>query len=185
MSTKAKMTTITFDDKFINTNYTTNKIYTNTVHLGCIIGIEKFPKDIIKTTDDNGSTRRQTVYNVSDCNDIKFYNRQLSQMLRQKLGQDYDVIMMSKRAQFWQRKDLDPQDYVNAVRYQISINNKDEKCFVTIILTNIDEPDDTEETVTTTVKQTITDDDDDEEYQLKPRTKRFFSDTEDIKAGKY
>jgi hypothetical protein len=133
------MSQLTFDASFINTAYSSNKIYTNSVQLDTKTKIATLDKVLNTTKDSFGGTKKTTNYIIPGRGahtDLEVFTRALIQSFN-KLVPGYDCHFLNKRAEFWIPRGFTAEevDFFNAARFSINVVHDTKKVWITPILT--------------------------------------------------
>ena len=132
-----------FDASFINTDYTTNKIFTNTVGLSKKTPINALAREMNTTKDSFGSTKKSVNYILPKgfSKEIENLCRSLTTSLAEDLPhKNYDFHVLTKRVEFWQPKERkEDYNHFDAIRFTAVINHSTNKVWITPILTVIPE----------------------------------------------
>jgi hypothetical protein len=133
-----------YDASFINTDFPTNKIFTNTVGLKTktpIANLQKAPPSITK--DSFGSTKKTTHYVIARgaLPEIETLSRNLVASLTTDLPhKNFEFHVLTKRAEFWRPKGREEDvDFFNAIRFTAVVNHNTNKVWITPILTVVAE----------------------------------------------
>jgi hypothetical protein len=100
------MSQLTFDASFINTAYSSNKIYTNSVQLDTKTKIATLDKVLNTTKDSFGGVKKTTNFIIPSRGafpELEAYTRAMIHSFN-KLLPGYDCHFLNKRAEFWQPK---------------------------------------------------------------------------------
>lgn len=132
-----------YDASYINQDYPTNKIFTNTVGLkNGRTPIAALQKVINNTKDSFGSTKKATHYVITRGTfpEIEALSRNLVTGLTADLPhKNFEFHVLTKRAEFWKPKDSEDHDFFNAIRFTVVVNHSTSKVWITPILTVIPE----------------------------------------------
>ena len=132
-----------FDPSFIDSTYSVNKIYTNTVYIREQIKIASLTKVINNTKDSFGSTKKTTNYQLpkGKCPNIEKLSRSFVSELASHLPKVFECHVLTNRCEFWQPKDREEDyDYFNAIRFSAVVNHTTHKVWITPILTVVETP---------------------------------------------
>lgn len=131
-----------YDASYINADYATNKIFTNTAALKGRTPIAALEKVISSSKDSFGSTKKTTHYILPrGFTEIETLSRNLVASLTTDLPhKNFEFHVLTKRAEFWQPKDREEDyDYFNAIRFTCVANHNTNKVWITPILTVVAE----------------------------------------------
>lgn len=130
-----------YDASYITTDFSTNKIFTNTVALKKgHTPIASLQKVINNTKDSFGSTKKTTHYVIPQGThpEIETLSRSLVTSLSSDLPhKGFEFHVLTKRVEYWRPKDSSAEDYdyFNAVRFTAVVNHCTSKVWITPILT--------------------------------------------------
>lgn len=143
---------------YIDTRKTYNKLYTPNHSIGTH-SITSFEARKVTKPNAYGTSKQVTVYNIekADSHQVKrACCKAVSALKASKKLEDYEYIMMTKRAECWIKTYEGNSPYVNNIFFKVDINNEDFKVFITPILTNREEPALDEEEDTPEEQESIT-----------------------------
>lgn len=128
------MNKIFYDNKYISTNNKYSKLYCDPMYIGRH-DISSLPCVLSTTTDSFGGCRRVNHYTATPGKFPKLegYSRELVKQLTDDLH--YDNHILYKKCEIWIPKENPNVDYINTVRFSVSINHETKKCWITIVFT--------------------------------------------------
>lgn len=123
-----------YNDKYITCNNKYSKLYCNPMYIGKH-EISSFPCVLSTTTDSFGGSRKVNHYSATPGKFPKL--EELSRELVKQLTEDlhYDAHILYKKCEVWKPKGEPNIDYINTVRFSVSINHETKKCWISIVFT--------------------------------------------------